>query len=107
MSLLLSSKRVSKAPYSDEYVSNRQAATGKPARYQPVEPSWEAFDTFGVPELEDSKLMFGMTQCSGGRYFGPEPSENKTAGLLKAAAALSNDEEGLVSAKKWFGKNFA
>ncbi|KAL3430005.1 hypothetical protein BDV09DRAFT_189642 [Aspergillus tetrazonus] len=95
----------------DELVGLFQEVTGKPARYQPIEPSWEAFDTFGIPELEDTKLMFGMTQCSGGRYFGPEPSEKNTAGILKRAAAvalgLPEDKQGLVSVKEWFKMNFA
>lgn len=82
--------------------------TGKKARFEPVLPSWEAFDTRGIPELDDVKLMFALTQATGGRYFGPEPSETHTAAeLKKATAAELLKEAGLVDAKQWFGKHWA
>ncbi|KAL4956620.1 hypothetical protein BDW69DRAFT_181398 [Aspergillus filifer] len=94
----------------DQLVGQFQTVTGRPAQYQPIEPSWEAFDTFGIPELEDTKKMFGMTQCSGGRYFGPEPSERNTAAALKKAATLALDmpdnKQQLISVQEWFKKNF-
>ncbi|KAI9372463.1 hypothetical protein BJX61DRAFT_552879 [Aspergillus egyptiacus] len=95
----------------EELVGHFQEVTGKKARYDPVEPSWEAFETFGVPELEDTKLMFGVTQTTGGRYFGAEPSEKNTAGELKRATAvalgLPEEKQGLVSVRDWFAKHFA
>ena len=86
-------------------------ATGKKSRYQPILPSWEAFDTHGVDELEDVKLMFAFTQTTGGRYFGPEPSEINRAAELKRATAKAlgraEHQEQLVTAKEWFGTHFA
>ncbi|KAF3481937.1 uncharacterized protein GIQ15_04696 [Arthroderma uncinatum] len=90
---------------TDDYV------TGKKARFQPILPSWEAFETHGVHELEDVKLMFGFTQITGGRYFGPEPSNIKTSAELKhiTATALGRPEgqRELMSSKDWFRSQFA
>jgi hypothetical protein len=84
--------------------------TGKKSRFKPVLPSWEAFDTHDIPELEDVKLMFGFTQITGGRYFGPEPSEIDTAATLKhnTAEALGKPkvEHKLITTKEWFKKHF-
>lgn len=84
--------------------------TGKKSRFQPILPSWEAFDTQGIAELEDVKLMFGFTQVTGGRYFGPEPTENNTAADLKRATAIAlnrpEPEQNLVTAESWFRKRF-
>ncbi|KAL4930456.1 NmrA/HSCARG family protein [Aspergillus undulatus] len=95
----------------DDLVAQFQAATGKTSRYDPIEPSWEAFETFGVPELEDTKLMFGLTQNTGGLYFGPEPSEKNTAATLKRATAIAlglpKERQGLISAKEWFTNHFS
>lgn len=55
--------------------------------------------------------MFAFTQTTGGRYFGFEPSELKTAAELKRATAIalrrSEDQEHLITAKEWFGTHFA
>ena len=55
--------------------------------------------------------MFGFTQTTGGRYFGPEPSETDTAAALKRATAValgtSKHQEQLISAKDWFRTHFA
>jgi hypothetical protein len=73
-------------------------------------PSWEVFDTHGIHELEDVKLMFGFTQVTGGLYFGPEPTQNQTAAELKRktarALAREPEESGLITVKEWFGQNF-
>lgn len=85
------------------------SVTGRKTRLQFL-PSWEAFDTRGVAELEDTKLMFGFTQHTNGRYFGPEPSECKTASKLKqvTAAALGRpkEEQQLCKVENWFRKHF-
>lgn len=85
--------------------------TGKKSRFLPILPSWEAFDTHGIQELEDVKLMFGFTQITGGRYFGPEPTEKDTAAELKRATARAlgrpERQQGLVAAKEWFRLRFA
>lgn len=85
--------------------------TGKKSRFQPILPSWEAFETHEIHELEDVKLMFGFTQITGGRYFAPEPSESKTAAELKRVTATalgrSESQPELVSAKDWFRSRFA
>ncbi|PFH58066.1 hypothetical protein XA68_14219 [Ophiocordyceps unilateralis] len=92
----------------DQLVAAFEAATGKKARFEPLLPNWEAFDTKGIPELNDVKLMFAFTQTTDGLYFGPEPSETDTAVELKKATskALSRPEE-MVSAREWFAKHFA
>jgi hypothetical protein len=58
--------------------------------------------------LEDAKMMFRMTQASGGRYFGPEVSEKETATELKRSAALalglSKEEQELMTVESWFRK---
>ena len=55
--------------------------------------------------------MFGFTQTTGGRYFGPEPSETDTAAELKQSTAValgnSKHQEQLISAKEWFHTYFA
>ncbi len=87
--------------------------TGKKSRFQPILPSWEAFETYSIPELEDVKHMFGFTQITGGRFFGPldlEPSDTKTAAELKKATAVAvgGPKEGtLVTVEEWFRMRFA
>jgi hypothetical protein len=85
--------------------------TGKKSRFDPILPTWEAFDTHGIPELEDVKLMFGFTQNTGGRYFSEEPSENNTAAELKktTAEALGRPKEqlALLTAREFFQTKFA
>jgi hypothetical protein len=92
------------------YFADTAIATGQKSRFKPVLPSWEAFDTHGIPELEDVKLMFGFTQITGGRYFGPEPSEKSTAASLKRATAQAlgrpEVQQNLISAKEWFATHF-
>ncbi|PGH17487.1 hypothetical protein AJ79_01087 [Helicocarpus griseus UAMH5409] len=94
----------------DKLVGAFQEVTGKQSRYEPLLPSWEAFDTHGIHELEDVKLMFGFTQITGGRYFGPNPSESDTAAQLKQAGARARDQQGpdlqLISAEEWFKRRF-
>ncbi|EGD85223.1 hypothetical protein H112_08954 [Trichophyton rubrum D6] len=95
----------------DELAANFEEITGKKSRFQPVLPSWEAYDTHGVPELEDVKLMFGFTQITGGRYFGPEPSDIKVSKELKRATAKAlgkpEDEGTLKPSKEWFRSRFS
>lgn len=84
--------------------------TGKATRFQPILPSWEAFDTQGIAELEEVKLMFGFTQSTDGRYFGNEYTEKHTAAELKRATAIAlkipEDQQHLVSAEGWFRERF-
>ncbi|KAJ5670393.1 uncharacterized protein N7477_005756 [Penicillium maclennaniae] len=84
-----------------------EKVSGRKSRYQPL-GSWEEFNTHGVPELEDTKMMFGMTQESGGRYFGPEASEKRTAAELKKKTAMalniSKEDQDLISVESWFRK---
>ena len=91
----------------DDIASVFGKVTGRKSRFQSLE-SWKEFDTRGVTVLEDAKMMFGMTQASGGRYFGPEVSEKETASELKRSAALalgsSKEEQELMTVKSWFRK---
>ncbi|KAL4969426.1 NmrA/HSCARG family protein [Aspergillus stella-maris] len=93
----------------DELVGVFGVVSGLKARFRAL-PSWEAFETFGVPELDDTKAMFGFTQNNGGRYFGAEETERETPARLKERAAVAlgskGDEQRLVTVERWFRKNF-
>ncbi|EEH21387.1 hypothetical protein PABG_03603 [Paracoccidioides brasiliensis Pb03] len=93
-----------------QLVSWFQEVTGKPSRFDPLMPSWEAFDTHGIHELEDVKLMFGFTQITGGRYFGEKPTESDTATQLKMTGARARGQAGsalqLISVGEWFKRRF-
>ncbi|KJZ70338.1 hypothetical protein HIM_10267 [Hirsutella minnesotensis 3608] len=95
----------------DQLVADFEEATSKRSRFQPILPSWEAFDTCGIAEMEDVKLMFGFAQTTGGRYFGPGPSETKTAAELKRAKTVAlgepSQQSRLASPKEWFRAHFA
>ncbi|GFF22618.1 hypothetical protein IFM61606_08567 [Aspergillus udagawae] len=93
----------------EDLVSTFERLSGRRSRFQPLS-SWEAFNTHGIPALDDTKAMFGFTQNNQGRYFGPEPSETETASKLKqtTAAALGRpkEEQKLTSVEEWFRKHF-
>ncbi|KAF7587661.1 hypothetical protein BBP40_006891 [Aspergillus hancockii] len=95
----------------EQIMADFATVTGQKTRFQPILPSWEAFETHGIHELEDVKLMFGFTQLTGGRYFGPGATEKETASELKqlTASALGRPQEQakLVTAYDWFGARFA
>ncbi|KAJ5980898.1 hypothetical protein N7481_008196 [Penicillium waksmanii] len=92
-----------------EAVADFQEVTGREAIWDPILPSWEAFETHGIHELEDVKLMFGFTQITGGMYFGG-PTERETAHKLKKATAIAlgypEEKQGLVTLKDWFAARF-
>ncbi|KAL4860933.1 hypothetical protein BDV12DRAFT_208653 [Aspergillus spectabilis] len=94
----------------DQLVGMFEKVTGSRARFRPL-PSWEAFDTYGIPELNDTKAMFGFTQNNAGKYFGPEPTEKETAGMLKLKTAVAlkrpKGEQQLMSVERWFRKHFS
>ncbi|KAJ5211260.1 hypothetical protein N7491_011080 [Penicillium cf. griseofulvum] len=89
----------------NQLVEAFQQVTGHKSRLDPILPSWEAFDTHGIHELEDVKLMFGLAQTTGGLYFAT-PSENDTASVLKKvtgqALGRPADQHELVTAEAWF-----
>jgi hypothetical protein len=93
----------------EDLVSTFEKTSGRKSRFRPL-PSWEAFNTFGIPELDDTKAMFGFTQNNQGRYFGPEPSEKDTPGKLKLKTAVTlgrlGDEQQLMTVERWFQKHF-
>lgn len=98
-------------PGSFQYLMESFAiATGQQTRFRPILPSWEAFDTKDIYELEDTKLMFGFAQETGGRYFGAKPTEKETAKQLKPATATvlgwPSDQQELVSVMDWFAARF-
>lgn len=92
-----------------ELTEDFQEATTREATWTPILPSWEQFETHGIHELEDVKLMFGLTQVTGGKYFG-ETTEIDTATRLKKATAVAlgypEGKHGLVTAKEWFATRF-
>ncbi|KAJ5746497.1 hypothetical protein N7520_011679 [Penicillium odoratum] len=89
----------------DQLVQDFQQATGHPSRFIPVLPSWEAFETHGIHELQDVKLMFGFTQNTGGLYFATA-SETDTAAVLKKSTAQAlgrpEAEHNLATLLVWF-----
>ncbi|KAJ6012514.1 hypothetical protein N7522_002869 [Penicillium canescens] len=91
----------------DDLVLSFEKVTGRKSRFQPL-GSWQEFDTHGVPSLEEAKNMFGMTQESGGLYFGPKPSEKQTSLELKQKTALTlglpKEEQELMTVESWFRK---
>lgn len=93
-----------------EVMSDFTEATTRKAAWAPTLPSWEQFETHGIHELEDVKLMFGFTQITGGKYFG-SPTEIGTARKLKKATAVAlgypEEKQGLVTVKDWFAARFA
>ncbi|KAK2774091.1 hypothetical protein FQN53_003762 [Emmonsiellopsis sp. PD_33] len=93
----------------DELVGEFQEVTGLKSRFVPLLPSWEAFDTHGIHELQDVKLMFGFTQITGGRYFG-KPTNGKSAAELKEAGARARGKGGddlrLITVNQWFKREF-
>ncbi|KAJ5664872.1 uncharacterized protein N7477_007320 [Penicillium maclennaniae] len=93
----------------EQIVADFQEVSGQKSRFVPILPSWEAFDTHGIHELEDVKLMFGFTQTTGGKYFA-DPTECHTASELKKATALtlgwSESRYELVTAREWFSARF-
>ncbi|KAJ6107170.1 hypothetical protein N7523_008493 [Penicillium sp. IBT 18751x] len=93
----------------EQIVADFQEVSGQKSRFVPILPSWEAFDTHGIHELEDVKLMFGFTQTTGGKYFA-DPTECHTASELKKATAMalgwSESRYELVTAREWFSARF-
>ncbi|KAJ5903850.1 hypothetical protein N7504_006233 [Penicillium tannophilum] len=92
-----------------ELTEDFQEATAREATWTPILPSWEQFETHGIHELEDVKLMFGLTQVTGGKYFG-ETTEIDTATKLKKATAVALDypeeKHRQVTVKEWFATRF-
>jgi hypothetical protein len=92
-----------------EIVEDFSKATGLDARFDPILPDWKAFDTRGIHELEDVKLMFGFTQITGGKYFA-EPTESNTATVLKRATAEAlgwpEEKQRLMTPNQWFAARF-
>ncbi|CAG8975217.1 hypothetical protein HYALB_00004278 [Hymenoscyphus albidus] len=86
------------------------AVSGRKSRFVPLLSSWEAFNTHDIPQLIDVKLMFGLTQTTGGIYFG-EVTEKDTATALKAAGAhacgKSGEELRLKTLESWFERAVA
>ncbi|KAK4904157.1 hypothetical protein LTR66_017937 [Elasticomyces elasticus] len=93
----------------EDIVMDFATVTNLKARFDPILPDWKAFDTHGIHELEDVKLMFGFTQITGGRYFA-EPTESTTAAVLKRAVAEAlgwpEERKYLVTASQWFAARF-
>ncbi|GAQ03953.1 nmrA-like family domain-containing protein 1 [Aspergillus lentulus] len=84
-----------------------EKATGKKTRYAPVLPSWEAFETYGVPELEILKRFIGFMQLTGGYCF-QEKSDVTNAAELKreTSRALNSPESILTSLVRFFSDHF-
>ncbi|KAF6804980.1 NmrA family protein [Colletotrichum sojae] len=92
----------------DLFGDDFQAATGKKARYVPLE-DWRSFETYGVRALETVRDMFGFAQVSGGLYYS-EPNDAAIPKALKAAAAevqgKTGEEAELMTLEKFFKVHF-
>ncbi|KAF7526580.1 hypothetical protein PCG10_003971 [Penicillium crustosum] len=85
--------------------------TGKKTRFQPILPTWKAFDASGNQGFEDVKSMFGFTQETQGHYFGREATDDQVSKNLKASAVLdykeSQQSSSLKTVRDWFAREFA
>ncbi|KAJ6083429.1 hypothetical protein N7467_007564 [Penicillium canescens] len=85
--------------------------TGKKTRFQPVLPTWKAFDASGNQGFEDVKSMFGFTQETQGQYFGREATDDQVSKNLKARAVSdykeSQQSSSLNTVRAWFAREFA
>ncbi|KAJ6440256.1 NmrA family protein [Purpureocillium lavendulum] len=82
--------------------------TGKKARS--VDVDWKSFDTYGSPDLESIKNMWGFLEHSGGKYYG-EAYDLEPAKALKAKAAAAKGrpegERGLSTLSQFVAKHFS
>jgi hypothetical protein len=69
------------------YLTDQVAATGKKSRFNEVK-DWTTIETYGEPEIETVKNLFGFVQYTGGKYFGVA-SDIALSKQLKAAAAAA------------------
>jgi hypothetical protein len=72
--------------------------------------SADAFQTYGMPVLEDVRDMFRFLQKVGGRYFDGEQTEAETARALKADAFMAmgvSEDYKLTGLEEFFGMHFA
>lgn len=87
--------------------ANSTTATGKKTRCAPVLPSWEAFETYGVPELEVLKRFIGFMQLTGGYCFQEENDVTNAAELKRETSrALNRPESVLTSLVRFFSDHF-
>lgn len=83
--------------------------TGKKARFVAVD-DWKKFETYGSPDLESIKNMFGFLELSGGKYYG-EAYDLEPAKKLKAKAAAAKGraegDRGLTTLNQFVRKHFS
>ncbi|KFY64058.1 hypothetical protein V496_03491 [Pseudogymnoascus sp. VKM F-4515 (FW-2607)] len=92
----------------DEAVKAFEKATGKTSRFEAIE-NWKDLNVYGIPSLENVKLMFAFTQVSGGRYFGDETEVETSIALKKKGAAArgkAGEEMKLSTLESFFTREF-
>ncbi|POR37239.1 NmrA family protein [Tolypocladium paradoxum] len=100
---------ISETAKPEKLVDEFQKITGKKSRYVPVE-DWRSVETYGSPEIETVKTMFGFCQHSGGRYFGEVNNigpAREIKAKVAAAKGLPAGEGALMTLEKFMGKHFS
>lgn len=85
--------------------TNKIIATGKKSRFNEIK-DWKTFETYGDPEVETVKNLFGFVNYTGGHYFGV-PSDITLSRKLKADAAAAKGlgaEDGKLTTVDQFAK---
>ncbi|KID67412.1 NmrA family protein, partial [Metarhizium hybridum] len=90
----------------DELVAKFQRMTGKKSRYLAIE-DWRTIETYGSPDVEGLKTMYGFCQYVDGKYYGV-PSSLEQAKELKAKAivakGLPKEEHPLLNLEEFIKK---
>lgn len=71
---------------------------------------WRSVETYGSPEIETVKNMFGFCQHSGGRYFGVVTDVGPAREIkakVAAAKGLPAGEGALTTLEKFVAKTFS
>ncbi|KAI8653684.1 hypothetical protein LRP88_00578 [Fusarium phalaenopsidis] len=100
---------VSQSKPLEEIPTDFEHATGKRARFVPLE-DWRLLQTDGTRVMQTVKEMFGFCYESGGLYYGEPNNVNLSASLKQAAAAAqgrSGENTGLYSLGEYFKDVFA
>ncbi|KAL2674324.1 hypothetical protein Neosp_012775 [[Neocosmospora] mangrovei] len=100
---------VSQSRALEEVPNDFEHATGKKARFVPLE-DWRLLKTDGTRVMQTLKEMFGFCYVSGGLYYG-EPNNVDLSASLKQAAAAAQGRSGkdtcLYSLSQYFKDTFA
>ncbi|KAH7349164.1 hypothetical protein BKA66DRAFT_516541 [Pyrenochaeta sp. MPI-SDFR-AT-0127] len=89
-----------------ELLTNIPQLLGKKSRF---EANWKDLNVYGIPSLENIKLMFAFTQVSGERYYGDETEVETSIALKKMdaeACGKSGEKTELSTLESFFAREF-